>query len=138
MNKKASSFLAGNVLFIILNVIFLSIIIIFLVKQSSGAAVLEEIHSKQIALLIDSAKPNMILKIDMSKAEKTAESNNFDFANAVKITENNVYVKLRSDGGYNYGFFNDVSVSVYPDTDNKNEYNGVYVIVINEKEAENE
>ena len=129
MNKQGA-ILIENVIFIILNVVFLSIIILFLARQSSGAYILEENYAKQIALLVDYAKPDMILKLNMEKGMKVAEDNNFDFSKAVRIDGNIVYVKLRDkDGaGYSYSFFNDVDAIPYYDSE------GIFVITINEKE----
>jgi len=137
MWSKKGTILIENVIFIILNVVFLSIIILFLARQSSGAFVLEENYAKQIALIADYAKPGMLIKIDMEKGMKVAEKNNFDFSKAVRIEGNVVYVKLREEGGYSYSFFNNVNLeNPYPDTDSNNEYNGLYVITISEKNIE--
>jgi len=128
--KKRGTILVENVIFIVLNLIFLTILILFISKQASEVAVLEQAYAKQIALVIDAAKPVMILRINMEKGKKISEKNNFDFKNAVKITDNIVTVKLREKGGYSYAFFNNVDVGVpYQDKDNK----GVYVLVINKK-----
>jgi len=124
--KKRGSILTGNIIFILLNLLFLSILILFLIKQGGGAIVLEESYAKQIALLIDSAKPNMILKLNMEKAEKLAEENKVDLNEIVKISGNIVTVKLSKKGGYSYSFFNDVNVNSYRDKE-------LYVFVINQK-----
>src|SRR3989344_5603718 len=63
--SERGEILVENVLFIILNIIFISILILFLFKQSSGAGLLEQTYSKQIALMIDSAKPAMEIKLKM-------------------------------------------------------------------------
>lgn len=125
MDNKRGTILIENVIFIILNVVFLSIIILFLTRQSSGAYILEENYAKQIALLIDYSKPDMLLKLNMEKGMKIADKNNFDFTNAVRIEDNIVYVKLREDGGYSYSFFNDVDANAYYDSD------GMYIITVN-------
>jgi len=134
--KKKGAILIENVVFIILNILFLAVLILFLVKQGSGAIVLEQSYSKQIALLIDSAKPVMLLKIDMEKGKKLAEKNGIDFNDVVNINGNIVKVKLSEKGGYEYAFFNDIEATAYPDTDDKNGY--IYVITITKKEIKNE
>lgn len=138
--NSRGTILIENVIFIILNVVFLSIIILFLARQSSGAYVLEESYAKQIALIADYGKPDMLVKIDLSKGMKVAENNKFNFADAVNVDGNVVHVKLRDDGGYSYSFFNDVDLGEpYPDTDENGNYNGLYVITISEKNVlENE
>jgi len=132
--SEKAEILVENIIFILLNIIFISILIFFLFKQSSGAALLEQTYSKQIALMIDSAKPVMEIKLNMEKTKKIAEENKFDFKDVVSITGNVVNVKLSQKTGREYSFFNDVEVKAFPETDSKNEYTGVYVFTINKKE----
>jgi len=134
MKNKRGDILVENVIFIVLNIIFVSILILFLFRQGSGAGLLEQTYSKQIALMIDSAKPVMEIKLNMEKTKKIAEENKFDFKDVVSITGNVVNIKLSQKGGYEYSFFNDVEVKAFPETDSKNEYTGVYVFTINKKE----
>ena len=110
MNKKGT-ILVENIVFIIFNLLFLSILVLFLLKQGSGVIVLEQSYSKQIAMVVDSAKPVMIIKLDMEKGMKLAEDKGIDFKDAVKINGNVVRVKLTQNSGYTYSFFNDVDVS---------------------------
>jgi len=131
--NKHGDILIENVIFIILNIIFVSILILFLFKQGSGAGLLEQTYSKQIALMIDSAKPAMEIKLNIEKMQKVAEKNKFDFKDVVSITGNVVNVKLSQKTGREYSFFNDVEVKAFPETDSKNEYTGVYVFTINKK-----
>lgn len=129
--KKRGTILVENIIFIVLNLVFLTILIIFIAKQGSGAIVLEQSYAKQIALLVDSAKPVMIIKLNMDKAQKLADKNEMDFKDVVKINDNIVTVKLSDRGGYSYSFFNDVDVGVpYPEGEN-------YIFTISEK-VENE
>ena len=69
--EKRGTVLVENVIFIILNLLFLSILVLFLVKQGSGAIVLEQAYSKQISILIDSAKPPMEIQLDMEKGNES-------------------------------------------------------------------
>lgn len=129
--KKRGQILVENIIFIILNLIFLAVLILFIYSKSGGGAVLEEKYSKQIALLIDSAEPGMIIHLNMEDAIKKANENNFK-DKIVNVEGNVVIVKLREKGGYSYSFFNNVDVSVYPDV--KNSQTGKtedYIIKIN-------
>ena len=113
MKNKKGDLLIGNIVFLLLNLIFLVILILFLLKQGSGAIVLEQSYAKQIAMLIDSAKPDMLIRLDMQKGKKLAEKNGLDFADVVKVQGNVVRVKLSEEGGYTYSFFNNVEVNSY-------------------------
>jgi len=131
--KKSGEILVENVIFIVLNVLFISILAIFVAKQSSGAIVLEQTTAKNIALVIDSAKPLTVISIDLSKPQELAEKNGIPFEDIIKINGNVVSVKLSDKSGYDYAFFNDVQVSLYPDRDETNNFNGKYVFIINKK-----
>lgn len=127
MKNKRGEILVENVIFIALNLIFLTILILFLFSRMGSAAVLEEKYAKQIALIIDSSKPVMEIHLNMEDAIKKAEKEKWN-EKIVKITNNIVTVKLREEGnGYSYSFFNDVDVTTYP-LDDK-----IYFIVIDKK-----
>ena len=129
MNKRGE-LLVENIIFIVLNLVFLTILLLFVVKQGSGAIVLEQNYAKHIAMLIDAGQPEMTIKLEMKDARKLAEKNGLDFTlknNVVKIENNIVTIKLSEKGGYSYSFFNDVSATAYVDPKD----NDYYIIRIN-------
>ncbi len=112
--KNKGQILTEQVIFIVLNIFFLAILILFIFRQSSGGILLEQSYAKQIALLIDSARPlsEVIIKLDMGdgmKVDKKWFAENF--ARVLSIDGDVVTVKLSEKGGYSYSFFNDVDVS---------------------------
>lgn len=115
--RKRGQILAENVIFIILNLVFLSILIFFVYSKAGSEARLEEKYSKEIALMIDSAKPGMIIHLNMEDALKKAEENNYD-GKIVSIVDNKVTLKLRENGENSYYFFNNVNARAYPDSTN--------------------
>jgi len=72
----------------------------------------------------------MTIHLDMENAINIAKKEGINSGDVVTIKENVVTVKLREKGGYSYSFFNDVDVSVYPDTTNPEDITD-YVIKIN-------
>ena len=94
-----------------------------------SAAVLEEGYAKKIALLIDSAKPGMVISLDMEEGVDIAKKEKWSVERIVTIQDNIVRVQLREKGGYSYSFFNDVNVNVNFDTTT----NSGYYFVISEK-----
>lgn len=113
-NKRGSTLLIETVIAIIINVIFIAILIFFLFSKSGSAAVLEEKYAKEIALILDSSKPGMMISLNMADAIKTAQSNlgeNSNLKEIVSINGNLVTVKLRDNGGYSYSFFNNINAS---------------------------
>lgn len=125
MNKRGENILTENIIFIILNLVFLGILILFIFTKMQTAANLEEVYAKQIALMIDSAQPITDITFDMKDGFDTAKDEGYA-GKLVSISENVVTVRLRDDGGYSYSFFNDVDVSVLDIGNNK------YVFKINE------
>ena len=128
MNKKGD-LLIENIVFIVLNVMFLAILVLFLLKQGQGAVLMEDAYSKQIALLIDSARPGTIMKLNMEKGYEISQENGVSFDEVVSFRNNYVYVKLTDKGGDRYHYFSDVEVNAYPDSSNP----GIYVITVSEK-----
>jgi hypothetical protein len=120
--KKKANIITENIIFIILNLIFLSILILFVFSKAGSVAVLEEKYAKQIALTIDAAKPLMVITLKMEDVIEKAKKENFDLDDIVMINDNVVTVKLHEKGGYSYSFFNDAKVDAFPDKE------GGYVI----------
>jgi hypothetical protein len=115
-NKKAGSdMLTQYVIFIVLNLIFMSVLLFFISSKINGVSVLEESYAKNIALLIDASTPVMEMKLNMEDAFDLAEEKNLARDEIVKIENNSVTVKLSATSGYTYSFFNDVDVTVYAD-----------------------
>ncbi len=113
--KKEGTILIENVVFIILNLLFITILVLFIFRQGNGAVLLEQSYAKNIALIIDSAIPVTEIKLNMEDAFKLAEKNGIKREDIVKKNGNIITVKLSEKGGYQYSFFNNVDVSIYPD-----------------------
>lgn len=126
-SNKRGQVLIENVVFLVLNLLFLSILILFLLKQGSSAVLMEETYSKQIALLIDSAKPGMLMQLNMEKAIDIAQEKGYPIENIVSINGQYVTVKLSEKGGQEYHFFNKIRVGNYPNVVD-GQYNGMYFL----------
>jgi hypothetical protein len=113
--NRRGTILVENVIFIVLNILFITILVLFVFRQGNGAVVLEESYAKNIALLIDSAKPVMEIKLNMENAMELAEKNGINREDIVSINGNLVTVKLSEKSGYQYSFFNNVDANAYPD-----------------------
>jgi len=72
--------------------------------------ILEEKTAKQIALIIDSAKPGMEISLSIKDAVEKANKENWE-GKIVFIEGNIVTVQLKEGTGYSYSFFNDVELS---------------------------
>ena len=119
LKNKRGNILTENIIFIILNLVFLSILILFVFSKTGGGAVLEEKYAKQIALIIDSAEPVMAISLEMNDAVNSARDEGITENDAISINGNVVTVRLREGVGYSYSFFNDVSPTIKFDTKTK-------------------
>jgi len=128
MQNKRGENLLENVIFISLNLAFLVIIILFIIRQGSGVNAIEDMYAKQIALLIDSGKPGMVMQLNMQDARETAERKGRSFDKIININNDLslVTVDIAGKGGKSYSYFNDVEVSYYTNED-------FYFIVLNKK-----
>ena len=132
--KKRGTILVENVIFITLNILFLVILVIFIARQGGGAIVLEQSYAKQIALLVDSAKPGMVIILNMEKGYELAQENKIDFKDVINVTGNVVTVKLSEQGGYSYSFFNNIDLGQpYFEKDNDGKANGNYVFTVDKR-----
>lgn len=129
MRNKKANILTENIIFIILNLVFLTILVFFLLTKIGGVAVLEEKYSKEIALLIDSSEKGMEIHLNMEDAIDKAKGEKRNLGEVILIKDNVVTVQLGDKVGHSYSFFNDVSVNVI---DNTNK--GEYVFVVSENE----
>lgn len=112
---KRGNIVMENLVFIILNLVFFSILVLFIFTKMSSSFVLEERTAKGIALMIDSAKPGTLIRINFEEQIKSAEKEKREKNSIVNIVGNVVNVNIAGKKGYSYGFFNDVEVNKYFD-----------------------
>lgn len=109
MKNKKANILTENVIFIILNLVFFSVMILFIYLQSSSVHINEEEVAKQIALLIDTSKPKTEISINLKDFFDKAKKQGIDKEKTIEIDtiKNLVTVRGSEDSFYEYGFFND-------------------------------
>ena len=113
-NKKADTIVLETTIFIILNLVFIFLLLMFVYSSGKGAFVYEEMYAKQIALLIDNAEPDMIVGLNMEKAVEIAEENGKPKDEIVSLDkeEGKVEVSLSSKGGHSFQYFSDYDVEI--------------------------
>ncbi len=112
--KKADQIVLETTIFIVLNLVFIFLLLVFVYTSGKGAFIYEEMYAKQIVLLIDNAEPDMVIGLDMGKAVELAEENGKAIDNIVSLDkeENRVIVSLSNKGGHGFQYFSDYDVSV--------------------------
>lgn len=128
--SKRGNILTENLVFIILNLVFIAIIILFIFSKMSDTSLIEERYAKQLALGIDAAKPAMTISYDMTEAYSKIEGIEFKDVLSIDNENNLIIVRLNQGSGYTYSFFNDLYVTAYPDSEKE----GYYFITISKNE----
>ncbi len=107
-NRRAETSLIELVVFIILIVVFTVGIGFYVVYHGSYTAFYEKLLSQEFALVIDAMEPAMDVSIDITRLYNLATKNRYagEFI-FINNSDHTVFVRLNSDSGYSYTFFND-------------------------------
>ncbi|MBU0907278.1 MAG: hypothetical protein KKD18_06170 [Nanoarchaeota archaeon] len=108
LNKKGERLITGTVIFVILNLTVIIVLIVAVSRSGSGASLSEEAYAKQIALLIDAAKPGTTLNIDITEIYLLARDNNINPNVFISCETNEVYVRAAPGQGYRFNFFTEL------------------------------
>ncbi len=109
-----------DVIFLVLNLVFFSILMIFIFSSSSSAGTYEQAYSKQITMLINSARPNTNITLDVTDLDEEYE--NRGILEMFKVDKNEVIVSLSGRREYRYSFFSDYDVELRSRTEGGNSY----------------
>ena len=95
-------------MFIVINLIFFIAMFYFVSRAGSSDASYEHIYAKKISLLINEAKQNTLMKVDVSELVYRGRKNNFK--TEINIKDNLINVKVRESGGYSYSYYSDYDI----------------------------
>jgi hypothetical protein len=106
--KKGSVFLLSTTMFIVLNILFFVMLMVFVFKSSTGALIYEQTYAKQIALLVDASEPGMHMNIVIDELWGLAKENNYEGdVVAINEFEHSIDVRVDYKGGYRQIYFSD-------------------------------
>lgn len=115
-NKKAQERSLETLIFFLLNTIFFVTMLFFIYHAGTRAFIYEESYAKQIALIMDNAKPEMAILLDISEIIEIAEKNNKQLNEIFKLDKENNLVKVSlSERGYSYQYFSDYDADLKTD-----------------------
>lgn len=109
MNTKGN-IIIENVIFLILNLVFFGIMIAFISSNSYGRPVYEQAYAKQIALMIDEAKPEMTISLDMREVVDKYKRKVSDIVE-LDNEDRRITIRLGDRGGRSFDYFTDAKVS---------------------------
>lgn len=122
--KKKGNILMENVIFIILIIVFISILFVFVTRQGSNQSILEKQLAKQIALIVDEAGSGTQVQLRVED-----EFNKYP-AGRILVENNVVNVNFGPGSGYSYGYFNKVNVESNIIDLNSDGFKGRYLTLI--------
>lgn len=107
-----------TVIFLTLNIIFISGMMYFVYSSSRGTLVYEQLYAKEIALFLDSAMPGMELVLNLDRGFMIGRENHIE-SGLVTINQElgEVTVKLKESGGYRMAFFTDYNIDLKEEPD---------------------
>jgi len=105
-SKKSQNLITGVIMFLILNVIFFSIMFIFVGSVGTTGSFIEKEYSQKVALAIDKFVPGTEVSVDISELYSYARNNNYA-GNIVNLdyTDNKVTIKLKNGEGSSFYYF---------------------------------
>lgn len=127
MNKRGM--LLETVIFIILNILFFALLATFIVTSASGATLYEQAYAKEIALMIDQAKPNTTISLDIGEALEIAKKNEVKLGEIFHIDnlEKRVVIRFGPKGSYSFQYFSDYEI--LPDANSGQFISGNYIVL---------
>ncbi len=131
MKNKNARIVFETVIFLVLNIVFFVIMLTFVYSAGEREFVYEQTLAKEIALILDNAKPNTIISLNFEKYIDIAKDNHKDLDKIIQIKNNRVLVSLKPKGGYSFEFFSDYDIEL-------NFQEEILLININEKGIKNE
>jgi len=117
MEKRGAVNIGMDVIIYLIIVTSVFLIMLWFVNSySNGSAFYEDFYSKEIANIINNAKPGMEFKIDITPVAVIAAKNGKPVKDTVYVNNvnNEVIVSSRLNSGTSFNFFNDVDVIYSP------------------------
>lgn len=113
MNKRGMDVTYYTVIFLVLNLIFISSMLYFVYSSKNNRLTYEQLYAKEIALFLDIAKPGMEILLNFEKGfEISKENENDEKLVEINPQTNEIKVKLGKEGGYLIKYFTTNKVTV--------------------------
>ncbi|MEM4271863.1 MAG: hypothetical protein QXD13_02140 [Candidatus Pacearchaeota archaeon] len=109
---KFGDTLMNNLTYMIVLIVFFAGMMLFIQTKMNGAGVWEDFYAKEIAKVINAAKPGDYVTLDVRSATKIAAKNKIGFEEIFSFDndKSDVCVKLSAGGRSCYSYFNQVNI----------------------------
>jgi len=108
--------LISSIIFIVLNILFFTMLLFFVYDSSQGVVVYEQTYAKQIALLIDRAHAPSTIHLDFSEGLNLLEKDKLTAQakdDLVRFGNHKVIVTLGDGEGYSFEYFSSYRVQTH-------------------------
>ena len=100
-------------MFIILNLAFFFVIAFFVYNSGTRYSIYQESYAKQIALVIDEARPDMSILMNVTDALDLAKKENKPLDQIFKLDDNTKRISVSlGKGSYSYQYFSNYHVDL--------------------------
>lgn len=108
-NKKGKeNVMLSNIIFIVVNVLFLSMLMLGVSRMVDTSKVIEQSYAKQVGLMMNAAEGGTNIEIDASDLIDSAIKNNVRAGVTIDCEQNVVLVRASRSGTYRYRFYNEL------------------------------
>lgn len=108
LKMKRATILISDIIFLVLAISFITILIVFVSRQTSSTILIEEQTAKQIALALDAMPEKTQLTIFLGEVLKEKKEGFNGEIVKIDNERNVVRVQLEEKSGYEYSFFNNL------------------------------
>lgn len=107
--KDKRGILVGTIIFIVLNIVFFSMLFYFVYDSVSGIRVKEKMLAKEVAMFINSAEPGTFIELNIQDYKKLADKNKIE--DFIRVKDGSVWVALAAGRtGFSYPYFSDYTI----------------------------
>ena len=128
LEKRKAMLTYPEIIFLVLNLAFFSVLIVFVGGSVNGRPVYEQAYAKEIAFIIDEAKPDMEIFLNMGESLEEFEKDKPLDAVSLDKDKNKVIVNFGSSGGKSFQYFTNSNLELDQKISSTNKYNKYLVI----------
>lgn len=113
IDKKRADLTTPIVIFLVLNIAFFSMMMIFVQRVSSNVLVYEEAYAKDIGLILNRAESGMTIYLDITNLVEIAIKNDLELKDlesliTIDVEKGVIVVKAKKEGGFEFPYFSKV------------------------------
>jgi len=117
LNKKGISLIMAEIAYIILLIIIFLPLFYKVGIAGSSDSDYEQMYAKKISLIIEEARPNTHIELNINELLNRADKNKYT-GDIVSIDKNSVLVKVSEKGGYGFSYLSNANIGKIENREN--------------------